>query len=112
MEVVAIVLGAGSGQRMGGRPKALLDLLGRPMFFYSVQSFVLSGQIAHTVLVVPPGAIEEVQIQLAKYELTDFVTVIGGGNSRSQRGNRIDCPSLWHTLPTTKRRLSQNYIGA
>ena len=86
MEVVAIVLGAGSGQRMGGRPKALLDLLDRPMFFYSVQSFVLSGQIAHTVLVVPPGAIEEVQIQLAKYELTDFVTVIGGGNSRSESG--------------------------
>jgi 2-C-methyl-D-erythritol 4-phosphate cytidylyltransferase len=84
MEVVAIVLGAGSGQRMGGRPKALLDLLGRPMFLYSVRSFVLSGQIAHIVLVVPSGAIQEVQIQLVKHELSDFVTVTGGGNSRSE----------------------------
>ena len=84
MEVVAIVLGAGSGQRIGGRPKALLDLLGRPMFLYSVRSFVLSGQIAHIVLVVPSVAIEEVQIQLMKHELSDFVTVTGGGNSRSE----------------------------
>ncbi len=84
MEVVAIVLGAGSGQRMGGRHKAFLDLLGRPMFYYSIRSFALTREVSHTVLVVPPGTVKEAQTELKKHKLYDFVTVTEGGGSRMQ----------------------------
>lgn len=81
---MAIVLGAGSGQRMGGRSKAFIDLLGRPMFFYSIQSFALTREVGHTVLVVPPGTVSAAETELEKHKLYDFVTVIEGGESRME----------------------------
>ena len=84
MEVVAIVLGAGSGQRIGGRHKAFLYLLGRPMFVYSIQSFALTSGVSHTVLVVPPGTVTMAESELEKHKLYDFVTVIEGGESRME----------------------------
>jgi 2-C-methyl-D-erythritol 4-phosphate cytidylyltransferase len=53
---IALILAAGSGERLGlGRPKALVELAGRPLMEWSIE--VLSGVegIEQIVLALPPG---------------------------------------------------------
>ena len=54
-KVYGIVLAGGSGKRMGGdTPKQLMDVLGRPMLYYSLNAFERS-RVDEVVLVAPAG---------------------------------------------------------
>jgi 2-C-methyl-D-erythritol 4-phosphate cytidylyltransferase len=54
---VAIIVAAGMGRRMGNRPKALLELGGRPMLCYSLEAFQASALVDGIVVAVPPGTL-------------------------------------------------------
>ncbi len=52
---VALVVAAGSGERLGaGRPKAFVDLAGRPMLAWSLDALHAAG-ISQIVVALPPG---------------------------------------------------------
>jgi 2-C-methyl-D-erythritol 4-phosphate cytidylyltransferase len=54
---IALIVAAGSGERLGaGRPKALVELAGRPMLDWSLKALAASPEIEHVVVALPVGA--------------------------------------------------------
>ena len=54
---VALIVAAGSGERLGaGRPKALVELAGRPMLEWSVDALRAVAAIERIVVALPAGA--------------------------------------------------------
>lgn len=57
MKTVALVLAAGTGDRLGaGTPKALVPLRGRPMVLHALEVVAASGVADTVILVVPEAA--------------------------------------------------------
>ncbi len=72
MGVPALIVAAGSGQRLGaGGPKALVDLAGRPLYAWSVDAFRQATHIDRIYVAVPPG-------QAERFTEPGIVTVEGG----------------------------------
>lgn len=73
----ALIVAAGSGQRLGaGRPKALVELCGRPLFEWSLDACREAGSIDAIVIAGPPGRLAELK--------REGVEVVAGGESRSE----------------------------
>ncbi len=54
---IALIVAAGSGERLGAdRPKALVELAGRPMLAWSVQTLAAMAEIEQIVVALPAGA--------------------------------------------------------
>src|ERR1019366_8181263 len=54
--VIALVVAAGSGERLGaGRPKALVELAGRPLLQWSIDALREVDGIERIVVALPPG---------------------------------------------------------
>jgi 2-C-methyl-D-erythritol 4-phosphate cytidylyltransferase len=54
---VALIVAAGSGERLGaGRPKAFVDLAGRPMLAWSIDALARLADIERIVIALPAGA--------------------------------------------------------
>jgi 2-C-methyl-D-erythritol 4-phosphate cytidylyltransferase len=54
---IALIVAAGSGERLGaGRPKALVELAGRPMLDWSLQALAATPEIEQVVVALPGGA--------------------------------------------------------
>ncbi|MDR3081902.1 MAG: nucleotidyltransferase family protein [Streptomyces sp.] len=57
-EVAGLLLAAGGGRRLGGRPKALLEHRGRPLVEYAAETLWASGcGLVHVVLGAASGAV-------------------------------------------------------
>lgn len=81
---VALIVAAGSGERLGaGRPKALVELAGRPLLAWSVDALLQVSSIAGIVIAMPPGARE-----LPGLDMPEAVTTVDGGSSRSDSVRR------------------------
>jgi 2-C-methyl-D-erythritol 4-phosphate cytidylyltransferase len=53
---IALILAAGSGERLGlSRPKALVELAGRPLVDWSIEALSGVGGIETVVVALPPG---------------------------------------------------------
>ncbi len=80
MNVTAVVLAAGSGQRVGSDiPKQFLPLAGRPMITLSLAAFEACKQLQAVVVALPPGG------GAAEPPLEEFAKVgarVAGGSSR------------------------------
>jgi len=62
MSVAAIIVAAGSGQRLGAPiPKALVELRGRPLLFWSLQSFLQHPDVDSVIVVSPSTAVDQVR---------------------------------------------------
>jgi 2-C-methyl-D-erythritol 4-phosphate cytidylyltransferase len=71
---VALIVAAGSGERLGaGRPKALVELAGRPLLQWSIDALREVGSVAQVVVALPSGVAPP-----------PGVTAVTGGASRSQ----------------------------
>lgn len=81
---VAVVLAAGNGKRMGGPvAKQFLEVNGKPLIFYALDTMEKSKVIDQVVLVVPEESIEYVKKGiLEKYSLNKVVRVVAGGKER------------------------------
>src|SRR6185437_14080368 len=53
---IALIVAAGSGERLGaGRPKALVELAGRPLLQWSVDALAQAPDVREIVVALPPG---------------------------------------------------------
>ncbi len=81
---VALIVAAGSGERLGaGRPKALVELAGRPLFLWSVEALRATAGVERIAIAMPPGA--ELPGELGA---VDGLTVVDGGATRSDSVRR------------------------
>jgi 2-C-methyl-D-erythritol 4-phosphate cytidylyltransferase len=82
---VAVIVAAGSGERLGAeRPKALVELGGRPMFEWSVCALARVGAIERIVVALPP---EHASLPLGELRTPPEgpeVLAVAGGPSRSE----------------------------
>ena len=54
--IIALIVAAGRGERLGaGRPKAFVEVAGRPMFQWSVDALSGVDGMDRIVLALPPG---------------------------------------------------------
>lgn len=84
MGVPALIVAAGSGQRLGaGGPKALVELSGRPLYAWSVDAFRKASQIDRVFVAVPPG-------QASRFEEPGIVTVEGGETRSHSVANGLE----------------------
>ncbi|MEW5766840.1 MAG: 2-C-methyl-D-erythritol 4-phosphate cytidylyltransferase [bacterium] len=82
MKIAAIVVAAGSGQRMG-RPKQYLDLGGHPLLYYPLKVLQQSPLIDSIVLVVPQGEIDRVLEKIVRfYRFSKVLRIVKGGRER------------------------------
>ncbi|MGD1058150.1 MAG: 2-C-methyl-D-erythritol 4-phosphate cytidylyltransferase [Solirubrobacteraceae bacterium] len=78
--IVALIVAAGSGERLGaGRPKALVELAGRPLVQWSIDALAGVSAIEQVVVAMPPGMSAAPSLAPA-----DGVLFVDGGASRSQ----------------------------
>jgi 2-C-methyl-D-erythritol 4-phosphate cytidylyltransferase/2-C-methyl-D-erythritol 2,4-cyclodiphosphate synthase len=81
VKVVAIIVAAGGGKRMGGDlPKQFLPLAGRPLLDRSLSAFTGSPRIDGIVLALPPSLSNEVKESYR--QVAKVVAVVDGGADR------------------------------
>src|SRR5688500_18019789 len=81
MKTIAIIVAAGSGNRMGSPvPKAFLDLGGRPIVEHSLLAFQQHPCVDGIVLMVPPGMRARGEELAARYR--KVIAVAEGGARR------------------------------
>jgi 2-C-methyl-D-erythritol 4-phosphate cytidylyltransferase len=81
-EVVAVLVAAGRGERMGaGRPKAFVELGGEPLLVRAARALAQAECIDAIVAVVPEEKLDEARAALAS---VDAVTAVVAGGSRRQ----------------------------
>ncbi|MDH3238231.1 MAG: 2-C-methyl-D-erythritol 4-phosphate cytidylyltransferase [Deltaproteobacteria bacterium] len=81
IRVVAIILAAGGGKRMGGDlPKQFLPLAGRPLLDRSLSAFTGSPRIDGVVLALPPSLSNEVKESYQR--VAKVIAVVDGGAKR------------------------------
>jgi 2-C-methyl-D-erythritol 4-phosphate cytidylyltransferase len=82
---VALIVAAGSGERLGAeRPKALVELGGRPMFEWSVRALARVGAIERIVVALPPEHASPPRGELRAPAEGPEVLAVAGGPSRSE----------------------------
>jgi 2-C-methyl-D-erythritol 4-phosphate cytidylyltransferase len=81
----AVVAAGGSGERLGaGKPKALVELAGRPMISWCLEALAAAEQIICVVIAAPPGHEGELE-EIAREALPDTPwDVVTGGDTRSE----------------------------
>jgi 2-C-methyl-D-erythritol 4-phosphate cytidylyltransferase len=78
--ILALIVAAGSGERLGaGRPKALVELAGRPLVQWSIDALAQVAAIEQIVVAMPAGTYPAPGLEPA-----DGVLFVDGGASRSQ----------------------------
>ncbi|HLI32796.1 MAG TPA: 2-C-methyl-D-erythritol 4-phosphate cytidylyltransferase [Solirubrobacteraceae bacterium] len=85
-DAVALLLGAGSGERLGaGCPKALVQLGGRALIEWSLLALAAAPSIAEIVVALPSAALGgEVEERLASVAQRTPLRCVAGGASRSE----------------------------
>jgi len=79
--VAAIVVGAGSGNRMGA-DKTFLDLAGRPVIAWSIEVLQRSAQIKEIILVLHNSRMQEGRDLSRKMEWSKVTKICAGGDLR------------------------------
>ena len=80
--VLAIVVGAGAGHRMGGQPKAFIEVLGQPLVSYSLKALDEWDEVSHIVAVLPADWLLDGRRLVESVVRSKPVTVCAGGATR------------------------------
>ncbi|MDR3253734.1 MAG: 2-C-methyl-D-erythritol 4-phosphate cytidylyltransferase [Endomicrobium sp.] len=91
MKNAVIIVAAGSGKRFDGNigssvPKQFLDLNGKPVFLWSVETFASIKSFKQIIVVVPNDMVRPLSL---KYK-TDFICVAGGSERFDSVKNGLD----------------------
>jgi 2-C-methyl-D-erythritol 4-phosphate cytidylyltransferase/2-C-methyl-D-erythritol 2,4-cyclodiphosphate synthase len=90
MDAVAVVLAAGSGERLGAdRPKAFLELAGRTILEHSVAAATARPEVTGLVVAVPPGS-EQVGSGLLEGVAVPAIVVAGGPTRQASVRSALD----------------------
>lgn len=88
-----VVLAAGSGKRLGaGRPKAMVEVGGRPMYEWSLRAARRAARVDAVVIAAPPGHKGELDAAAGEFDVEERragakplpVSVVAGGAARSE----------------------------
>jgi 2-C-methyl-D-erythritol 4-phosphate cytidylyltransferase len=109
MRMVAVVLGGGTGQRIGAAlPKQLLRLAGRTLVEHCVAAFEQAPGVDEILVVMAPGYVDQVGAMLDGAGYAKVTGVIEGGVTRADStraalaaaagagGDPADCGMLLH----------------
>lgn len=81
--ISSILLSAGKGSRMKmKKSKQLLELLGKPLIYYSIDKFHKNKNIDEIILVIRKEEETEIKDILNEYNLWDKVRIVHGGKER------------------------------
>jgi 2-C-methyl-D-erythritol 4-phosphate cytidylyltransferase len=84
---VALIVAAGSGERLGaGRPKALVEVAGRPLLAWSIDALLACAAIEQIVIAGPPGA--QTSLAALGFSAEHRLRIVDGGASRSESVRR------------------------
>ncbi len=78
----AIVTAAGSGARMGGVSKQLLDLCGKPCLLYSLLAFQQCSDISEIIVVARESEKDLIRSICEEHGITKLKAIVSGGNTR------------------------------
>jgi 2-C-methyl-D-erythritol 4-phosphate cytidylyltransferase len=78
----AVIVAAGSSQRMGGVDKIMADLGGRPVIYHTLLAFQNSEVIDEIVLVTRQDLVERLAELAAQWEFSKVSQVVPGGKTR------------------------------
>ncbi|WP_106403521.1 IspD/TarI family cytidylyltransferase [Actinocorallia populi] len=82
MKTAGVILAGGVGLRVGaGRPKQLIEVGGRPLLAYPVETFATSRLLDRVVLIMAPGHVAAAEEIAAPYG--GRVEVVEGGETRT-----------------------------
>ena len=82
---IALIVAAGSGERLGaGRPKALVELAGRPLFTWSREALRMTSGIERIVIAMPVDARPRRRRLPPRGAISATGARVGGGATRSQ----------------------------
>jgi 2-C-methyl-D-erythritol 4-phosphate cytidylyltransferase len=120
MRMVAVVLGGGTGQRLGAAlPKQLLMLDGRSLLEHCVAAFCAAPGVDEVLVVMAAGYVDQVKATLAGYG--KVTAVLAGGVTRSD-STRValaaltdqDCGVLLHDAarPLVDQRIIADCVSA
>lgn len=79
----AVIVAAGSSQRMGGEDKQFIELCGKPVLARSMAAFQRCPVIEEIVVVTKPSSVEAVRKMAEKYGIDKLKAVVEGGANRA-----------------------------
>lgn len=79
-----IITAGGSGTRLGGSPKQLRELCGKPCILYSLLAFQACKDIDEIIVVVKDGQEDEIERLCKENGITKLKAVVLGGFSRQE----------------------------
>lgn len=83
MKKYAVIVAGGNGQRMGAAiPKQFLLLQGKPLLWYSLQTFLQAFEDIEIILVLPAGNLAEGEELAKDLDAVARITVTAGGTTR------------------------------
>ena len=83
MQKYAVIVAGGNGLRMGAFiPKQFLMLKGKPVLWYTINTFLQSYSDMQIILVLPEEHIERGEEIVAMFDQQNRVAIIKGGSSR------------------------------
>lgn len=92
-DIALVVVAAGQGQRLGaGKPKAFVDLVGRPLLTHAIESIIALPDLAQLIIAVPEShLVEAVQIgaELIGDLPISFEVVLGGETRQASIANAL-----------------------
>jgi len=83
MKKYAVIVAGGAGTRMGSEtPKQFLELCGRPILWYTVNTFLSTYEDMPVILVAPEGHQETARAVVATTAFPERVVLVTGGATR------------------------------
>ncbi len=81
----AVIVAGGMGTRLGKpQPKAFVELAGRPLFTWALETLAKHPSVSDIVIVVPAGYELETRTAAVPYVNNSSLTIIAGGKERWQ----------------------------
>ena len=79
--IIGVIVSAGMGTRLGFNiPKCFIELMDKPLFRYSLETFIESKHIDRVILMVPKGWADKAREYLTEHDKP--VTILEGGKER------------------------------
>jgi 2-C-methyl-D-erythritol 4-phosphate cytidylyltransferase/2-C-methyl-D-erythritol 2,4-cyclodiphosphate synthase len=92
-DLALVVVAAGQGQRLGaGKPKAFVDLFGRPLLTHAIESIIALPDLAQLIIAVPESHLveaAEIGAELIGDLEIDFEVVLGGDTRQASIANAL-----------------------
>jgi 2-C-methyl-D-erythritol 4-phosphate cytidylyltransferase/2-C-methyl-D-erythritol 2,4-cyclodiphosphate synthase len=92
-DIALVVVAAGQGQRLGaGKPKAFVNLVGRPLLTHAIESIIALPDLAQLVIAVPESHLieaAEIGAELIGYLPIELDVVLGGYTRQASISNAL-----------------------